>query len=320
MSSPRGRRPIGMRARMAGAVLVGALAALSGALTVLAQEAPSAEALEKMARVVTELDPQIDAIELRSFSAIGPRGAQTYFRYISPDQYFLFGGLAGDQAAYLVVGEGKAILYDVRRGNIALLRSAVPLLSAEMDTGGAVARWGFKSAPGAPKESQALLRVDFPSLLQYPNIVSRQVESIGGGKFRLVQTSGLGGHLIATVDPQKPVAFTGLEIWSKEGQLLFDLALRVNEQVPTGKISLPEMKSLRARFKNEQKPVPTDMISAMRLVGLTLLPLGFGAGPAGLKFRDGLGQWAGGKADWPAMEAKYARDLPMLRQLMPMPQ
>lgn len=69
--------------RILGAVLVGCAAALSGSLPALAQEVPSAEAIERMARVFTELDPEIKAVEMHSYVPLcctGHAQAYTAFR------------------------------------------------------------------------------------------------------------------------------------------------------------------------------------------------------------------------------------------------
>ena len=307
--------------RILGAVLVGGAAALSGSLPVLAQEVPSAEAIERMARVFTELDPEIKAVEMRSYFDYGDAiGATRFlFRYGSPDQYILLVARAEDQAAYVAVGENKMIIYDVRRGRILLVQGVVPNIRIENRDAKLQMYWGINSPKETSRESTATLLVDFPSLLRFPNVRAREVESLGGGKYRLTHTTESGDRMIATVDSLSPFAFTGLEMHAKERPRL-TLELRVNEQVPTLAFSLPQIKSLRARFKVEQTPAPEDFKGLMRILGVAYLPLGFGTGSENRKFRDQFDKMFGEKHDWRAMEARYKRDLPKLRQLLPMPQ
>jgi hypothetical protein len=159
--------------------------------------------------------------------------------------------------------------------------------------------------------------VDFPSLLQSPNVRGREVESLGGGKHRLTHTFE-SGRMIATFDPLSPFAFTSLEGHAK-GRQVFALDLRVNEQVPPLAFAMPRIETLRARFKVEQTH-PDNFKALMRILQVIYLPLGFGAGSDSQSSRDQLDKMFGEKLDWRAMEARYKRDLPKLRQLLPIPQ
>lgn len=318
----KGRTGMWMRSihRILGAVLVGGAVALFGSWPVLAQEVPSAEAIERMARVFTELDPEIKAVEMRSdFAAFGDAGGATryLFRYASPDQYILLVARAEDQAAYVAVAENKTVIYDVRRGRILLVQGAIPNIRIENRDARAQVYWGINLPERTSREPTAKLLVDFPSLLRFPAVRARDVESLGGGKYRLTHTTESGDRMIATVGSLSPFAFTGLEILAKERRFL-NLELRVNQQVPPFAFSLPQIESLRARFKVEQTPAPKDFNSMMRIVGVAFLPLGFG--PGNREFRDLLDKMLGERNDWRAMEARYRRDLPKLRQLLPMPQ
>jgi hypothetical protein len=218
----------------------------------------------------------------------------------------------------MAIGENKTVIYDARRGTILLIEGTVPDIRIEMSGKDLQAKWGFKATKRTSGESAATLRVDLPSLLR-SNVRAREVESLSGGKYRLTQTAESGDRLIATVDSLLPFAFTGIEIHAKERQA-FTLDLWVNQQAPTFAFSMPQIKTLRARFKVETIPALESMKDAARITSLQLLPLAFGTDSESRKLQDQLDKWLDEKLDWRAMEARYKRDLPRLRQLMPMPQ
>lgn len=307
--------------RILDVVLFAGAAALSCSSPVLAQEVPSVDAIERMAQVLTELDPGIKALEMRSYLVPFEAGktVRHFFRYASPDQYILFQGLAEDQAAYMAAAENQTVIYDARRGSLLLVQGTIPNISIQTQGPNLMANWGISNAKKTSEEPSTTLLVDFPSFLRHPNVLAREVESLGGGKYRLTHTTESGSRMIATVDSLSPFAYTGLEVHAK-GIKRLALELRVNQPLATSGFSLPPVKSLRARFRVEQMPAPEDMKSMMRILRMAFLPLGFGAGPENREIRDFLDKMFSEKHDWRAMEARYKRDLPKLRELLPMPQ
>ena len=143
----------------------------------------SAEAIERMARVVTELDPRINTLEIRGqLASLGDTGstAQRLFRYKSPDKYILFTSRTEEEPAYMAMAQERAVIYDVERGAILLLDGAVPKVSLTLENNDPLVAWGFvgseKSTKPAPK-----VMLDFPALLTRTKTGTREVEDLGGG-------------------------------------------------------------------------------------------------------------------------------------------
>jgi len=291
----------------------------------LAAAPASIDAMERMAGVVTERDPRVKTLDVRGyitpFGATGPT-TRFLFRYQSPDEYVMFASRAEDQAAYMAMAKGKAVVYDAEHGGILLVDGVVPTISAVPDSNNnLVAGWGVASSKQNSPEAAARVKLDFPSLLRSSKTGVREVEGLGGGRYRLIYVNEKHTlRVVFTVDLSSPITFTGLEMHSK-GRPVLKLDTKVNE--PSGAVTpvLPEVSSLRARFEVEQTPVPEDAKGVAGMMGLMFLPLVLGAsGEEGNKLHDQFDKWLGEKHDWQAMDARYKRDLPKLHELLPMPE
>jgi TPR repeat protein len=290
----------------------------------LAAAPASIDAMERMARVVTELDPRVKTLEVHGYIApFGDTGrtARFLFRYQSPDEYALFASRAEDQTAYMAMAQREAVIYDAERGRIVLVDGVVPTISAAPDNNNnLVAAWGVARSKNDSLEPAARVTLDFPSLLRLSKTGVREVEGLGGARYRLIYTNNTHPlRVVFTVDLSSPITFTGLEIHSK-GRPVLKLDTKVNESNGAITPTLPEVSSLRARFEVDQTPVPEDAKGLAGMTELMFLPLVLGAsGEEGNKVHEQFDKWLGEKHDWQAMDTRYKRDLPKLHELLPMP-
>ena len=309
-----------------GAVLILGVAVLSGAFPVLAQGMPSTDAIERMARVVTDLDPAIKTIELRGKLAPGDNSAGTisfYFRYQSPDQYAYFAALNDDPAAYVASSGNKYLVYRFSRGDIVLLDNTVPVINFQSKEGSNSLNLGFITLEPSAKEPVAKLRIELPTmLLAARNAGARapEIEAIGDGTYRLTYTSKKGSRFSATVDPSLPFAYTGLQIHG-ETRPIVAIEIRVNQMVSSGASSLPSLQSIRSLFAVDESVKFEGVSDFAGILEIAWTPMAVAAGPDSEDdgMRKEFEKQIGKKQDWEALEAQYKRDLPKLRKLLPMP-
>ena len=137
--------------------------------------------------------------------------------------------------------------------------------------------------------------------------------------YRLIDTNTSGSQAIYTVDLSSFITFTGFEMRAN-GRQVMKLETKVNEPNAAVTQTLPQVSSLRGRFEVAQSPLPEDWNRLGSIVFLTMLPLYMGTNSESDKVHDMIDKTMNKKHDWRAMNARYKRDLPKLRQLLPMPQ
>ena len=281
----------------------------------------SLDAMERMAWVVTERDPRVKisrCADTLLLLATRDQSARILFRYGPPHDYVLFTSRAEDGAAYLSMADDRAVIYNVARGVILLLHDIVPTVGVGVVNNGLLPGWGFAGTKPETAEPDARVKIDFPSLLQMVKGGTRHAEDLGGGRYRLIYTKTLGVQVTLTVDLSSPTTFTGLELRSGDEQLA-KLEIVVNKEDATITSALPEARSLRAKFKVEPTPMPEDLNGMSHLMFVMMFPLAIGNSSDGGKVHESVEKATGQKStgrQW----MRYKRDLPKLRQLLPMPQ
>ena len=175
-------------------------------VTANAQQKPFAiEDAISLARPLTDQDPSVHSVEILAQIPLKGTMVRLHYWYEAPEHYE---GLMADDVAkvtFFAAVDNRAILYDPRKRKLLVFTDIVPGIRGIMQNGGLdliynYARKGRDSTVSSgPLDSGVF--IDLPAMLASPNVMSRELQASGGGKYRLILTSKTGSSTAVTIDP-----------------------------------------------------------------------------------------------------------------------
>jgi hypothetical protein len=177
--APVTRFPFRLRIwRAVGVLLFGGVALLCGSVA-SGQEPLTAEAIEHMARVLTDRNPKVKSAELWGcirFPGLANDRLRFLYRYAAPDEYLLLLALDEENATFLASDAKGTVIYDPRRGHVLVVSDVIPTFYMGLQANALEFKWGFVGKSPRPSTESATepadkLILDIPSLLRNRNVV-----------------------------------------------------------------------------------------------------------------------------------------------------
>jgi len=289
----------------------------------LGQELHQAEALERMARILTDRDPQVRSAELWGLAPLpgGPESRVRFlYQYTSPEQYLLLLALDTEGATFFASDARTTIIYDPLVGRMRILTGMIPTLYMGLHENNLEFSWGVRENPSNQSSDPASgldrnLLLDIPAFLQSRNITRREVDSTREGVERLVLTAVNGDRMVFAVDPMAAFQFAEMQIEDANGRKRFEV--RVNQSLMTVP-HLPDIGAIQKVFKVEKVITTRGLGEIVRLVPDLLLPIA-ALSTSDDPFRELVDKSMGKKQNWGQIAEQVKRDLPKLRRLLPAP-
>lgn len=292
--------------------------------TVHAQQRPlTVDDAIRLARPITHRDASVHSVEVRARFG----SAQYTLLYEAPDSYEGLQTIGAPKFTYFAAAGSRAIIYDPRQGELLDLTGIVPGIRCNVQNDEVRVEYSFfTSKEGDPSwPSQPGLFIDLPSILSSRNLTDPELQSLPGGKYRLVFTSKKWTSLVATIDPTENPAFTDIEIGTAQTSNFIEI--HFNRVPPAVGPPIPSSRELRQSIAVREVPFSFAVMSRAILLQL-LVPAALAPKPVAL--REGVqsperrqleetARGFGETVNWNLVDANLKRDIPKLRQVLPLP-
>jgi hypothetical protein len=276
-----------------------------------------------LARPITDREPSVHSVEVRGRVGL----VQFTYLFEAPDRFEGLNAVDDPKFTYFAAAGSRAIFYDPRQGELLDVTGIVPGIDGRLQGDELAFGYTFYSS----KESdpswpvQPGLHIDLPSILGSRNLTNPKLQSLPGGKYRLVFASEKWTSLAATIDPSQSFAFADIEIGAIPTSKNF-IEIHVNRVPPATTPPIPSSRELRQSIAVRDVPFNFAVARFVALLGLT--PVALSPKPIGL--REGVRSPArrqvesqlsamGETVNWDIVDANLKRDIPKLQQVLPLP-